>query len=172
MDTRARGASPPAASPPTSPPALTTLSHPSAPSPFLPPPPQSQLEKLVEKNYYLNRSAKDAYRAYLLAYASHSLKHIFNVAALDLAAVSRGFGFAIPPRVNLNISATGDAEKVVRRGGGGGFGDGGKRRMADYADPARRKHALIALKQGSGHTFSANNPYGKRAAGDARQFSR
>ncbi len=133
---------------------------------------QAQLEKLIEKNYYLNRSAKDAYRGYLLAYASHSLKHIFDVGALDMAAVSRGFGFATPPRVNLNVSATGDGEAVKRRGGGGGFGDPDKRRMADHADPAKRKQALIALKKGSGHGFSASNPYGQRAAGDARQFSR
>jgi ATP-dependent RNA helicase DDX18/HAS1 len=132
---------------------------------------QSQLEKLIERNYYLNRSAKDAYRAYLLAYASHSLKNIFNVATLDLPAVSRGFGFGIPPRVNLNVSATGDAEKVHRRGGGGGFGDPSKRRMSDYADPAKRKQAIIKHQKSSGHTFSAKNPYGKRDSGDSRQFS-
>ncbi|KAJ2681366.1 ATP-dependent RNA helicase, partial [Coemansia spiralis] len=32
---------------------------------------QSQLEKLVEKNFYLNRSARDGYRSYLQAYASY-----------------------------------------------------------------------------------------------------
>ncbi len=46
---------------------------------------QAQLERLVEKNYYLHQSARDAYRAYLLAYNSHSLKEIFNVHRLDLA---------------------------------------------------------------------------------------
>lgn len=60
---------------------------------------QSELTRLVEKNYYLNQSAKDAYRAYVLAYNSHSLKTIFNVHALDLAAVARSFGFEKPPRV-------------------------------------------------------------------------
>lgn len=35
-----------------------------------------QLEQLVEKNYYLNKSGKDAYRSYLQAYASHSLKNV------------------------------------------------------------------------------------------------
>ena len=30
---------------------------------------QSALTKLVEKNYYLHRAARDAYRSYLLAYA-------------------------------------------------------------------------------------------------------
>ncbi len=37
---------------------------------------QSQLEKLMEKNYYLRQSAKSAYRSYLLAYNSHHLKDV------------------------------------------------------------------------------------------------
>lgn len=49
---------------------------------------QAQLERLVEKNYYLHQSGRDAYRSYLLAYNSHALKDIFNVHQLDLA-VSR-----------------------------------------------------------------------------------
>jgi hypothetical protein len=43
-----------------------------------------QMMMLVEKNYYLNKSARDAYRSYLLSYASHSHKDIFNVHELDL----------------------------------------------------------------------------------------
>lgn len=62
---------------------------------------QSELLRLIEKNYYLNQSAKDAYRAYVLAYNSHSLKDIFNVHTLDLAAVAQSFGFSKPPRVRL-----------------------------------------------------------------------
>jgi ATP-dependent RNA helicase DDX18/HAS1 len=60
---------------------------------------QSELERLIEKNYYLNQGAKDAFRAYVLAYHSHSLKDIFNVHNLDLAAMARSFGFVKPPRV-------------------------------------------------------------------------
>lgn len=36
----------------------------------------TQLEHLIEKNYYLHRSAKDAYASYLKAYASHALKNV------------------------------------------------------------------------------------------------
>ena len=32
---------------------------------------QDQLMKLIERNYYLNCAAKDGYRSYLQAYASH-----------------------------------------------------------------------------------------------------
>ncbi|PFH46984.1 hypothetical protein AMATHDRAFT_153250 [Amanita thiersii Skay4041] len=64
---------------------------------------QSQLEKLLQKNYFLHQSAKDGYRSYLQSYASYSLKKIFDINKLDLAKVGKAFGFAVPPRVNLNI---------------------------------------------------------------------
>ncbi|KAI9207077.1 P-loop containing nucleoside triphosphate hydrolase protein [Polychytrium aggregatum] len=78
---------------------------------------QSQLEKLVEKNYYLNKSAKDGYRSYLQAYASHSLKQIFNINNLDLQKVARAFGFTVPPRVNITIGASGKTDRKERKGG-------------------------------------------------------
>lgn len=62
---------------------------------------QQELQRLIEKNYYLNQSAKDAFRSYVLAYNSHALKEIFNVHTLDLAAIARSFGFEQPPRVRL-----------------------------------------------------------------------
>lgn len=34
--------------------------------------------------YHLNNMAKDAYRSYIWAYNSHSMKDIFNVHRLDL----------------------------------------------------------------------------------------
>ncbi|KAF8735739.1 hypothetical protein AX14_001529 [Amanita brunnescens Koide BX004] len=64
---------------------------------------QSQLEKLLQKNYFLHQSARDGYRSYLQSYASYSLKKIFDVNKLDLAKVGKAFGFAVPPRVNLNM---------------------------------------------------------------------
>ncbi|KAL4859874.1 ATP-dependent RNA helicase has1 [Chlorella vulgaris] len=99
---------------------------------------QSQLEKLVEKNYYLHQSAKEAFRSYILAYNSHHLKDTFNVHALDLKAVARSFGFATPPRVNINIeSKAADTRKAQKAG-----------QAADY----RRSK--------SGRQFSTENPYG------------
>jgi len=64
---------------------------------------QSQLEKLLQKNYFLHQSAVDGYRSYLQAYASYSLKKIFDVNALDLAKVGKAFGFAVSPRVNVTV---------------------------------------------------------------------
>jgi ATP-dependent RNA helicase DDX18/HAS1 len=62
------------------------------------------LEKLLQKNYYLSQSAKDGFRSYLQAYASYSLKKIFDVNKLDLAKVGKAFGFIVPPRVNITAS--------------------------------------------------------------------
>ncbi|CAG8482871.1 9117_t:CDS:2, partial [Scutellospora calospora] len=64
---------------------------------------QSQLEKLIEKNYYLHQSARNGFKSYLTAYASYSLKQIFNLNNLDLQKVGKAFGFQVPPRVNINI---------------------------------------------------------------------
>ncbi|WCJ43336.1 ATP-dependent RNA helicase HAS1 [Euphorbia peplus] len=66
---------------------------------------ESHLEKLVGNNYYLNKSAIDAYRSYILAYNSHSMKDIFNVHRLDMQAVAKSFCFSCPPKVNLNIDS-------------------------------------------------------------------
>lgn len=76
---------------------------------------QQQLEKLIEKNYYLNKSAKEAYRSYLQAYASHSLKKIFDINELDLKKVAASFGFTIPPNVNITIGASGRSDKKSKK---------------------------------------------------------
>uniref|UniRef100_T1JJX5 ATP-dependent RNA helicase n=1 Tax=Strigamia maritima TaxID=126957 RepID=T1JJX5_STRMM len=62
---------------------------------------QTQLEKLIAKNYFLQMSAKDAYKAYVRAYSSHQLKHVFDVNTLDLNNVALSFGFQTPPAVRL-----------------------------------------------------------------------
>jgi ATP-dependent RNA helicase DDX18/HAS1 len=125
---------------------------------------QKQLEKLVESNYYLNRTARDAYRSYLLSYASHANRDIFNVHALDLQAVGKAFGFTAPPRVDIafgkekSSSTLGRRKKVV----------GGKSGSAGDALHSGNKKARLNK---SGHAFSADNPYGKRNSSDTRQFT-
>lgn len=114
---------------------------------------QSQLQSLIEKNYYLNRAAREAYRSYLLAYASHSHREIFNVHELDLQAVGKAFGFTSPPRVDLAFSARGDKRTAKRHNVNGNKNHKSKQRLS------------------SGHSFSASNPYGKREASDTRQFT-
>lgn len=64
---------------------------------------QLQLENLIGKNYFLNMSAKEAFKAYVRAYDSHSLKTIFDISTLDLAKVALSFGFKVPPAVDLSM---------------------------------------------------------------------
>ncbi|BEI92567.1 uncharacterized protein CcaverHIS019_0501950 [Cutaneotrichosporon cavernicola] len=66
---------------------------------------QRQLESLISKNHYLNTTARDGYRSYLQAYASYSLKKIFDVNKLDLAKVGKAFGFSVPPKVNISVGS-------------------------------------------------------------------
>jgi ATP-dependent RNA helicase DDX18/HAS1 len=108
---------------------------------------QEALEQLVSKNYYLHRSARDAYRSYLMAYSSHSLKNIFNVYELDLAQVAKSFGFTVPPKVNLNLKAGGSKARSARNS-----------QYKRGADAGRGR-------------FSAENPYGKAKKG-GRQYAR
>lgn len=123
---------------------------------------QPQLEKLISTNYALNRSAKDGYRSYLQAYASHGMKDIFNVHELDLIAVAASFCFSDPPRVNLNMM--GSSKGGGRRGSRGGPSQG-------YRGPDHKLRSIIR-QQSTGHAFSASNPYGKKDAQDKRQFTR
>lgn len=74
----------------------------------------SQLEKLISQNYYLNQSAKDGYRSYLHAYASHSLRSVFDINKLDLTKVARSFGFSTPPRIDLTLGASMSRDKKVQ----------------------------------------------------------
>ncbi|PAA69223.1 hypothetical protein BOX15_Mlig019963g2, partial [Macrostomum lignano] len=84
---------------------------------------QTQLEKLVEKNYYLCRSAQEAYKGFVRAYASHALKKCFAVERLDLKAAAKNFGLAVPPLVDLDVRASGKAS-ARRRVHGGATGPG------------------------------------------------
>ena len=78
-------------------------------------PVQSQLEKLIGQNYYLSQSAKDAFKSYLHAYASHSLRSVYNVEDLDLKKVAKSFGFTTPPRVDITLGQSMRGPKVQAR---------------------------------------------------------
>lgn len=68
---------------------------------------QNQLTKLIKSNFWLHQSAKDGYRSYLQAYASHHLKTVYQIDKLDLVKVAKSFGFDVPPKVNITIGASG-----------------------------------------------------------------
>src|SRR5258708_2010264 len=62
---------------------------------------QTQLEKLLQKNFYLYDAAKKAYQSYLRSYATSTLKKVFDVNKLDLTKVGKAFGFSVPPSIDL-----------------------------------------------------------------------
>merc|ERR1711971_1534237 len=76
---------------------------------------QPQLEKLVSKNYFLNLSAKEAFKGYARAYESHSLKQIFNVQTLDLKAVGKSFGFLSPPHIDFGVGVSKQLARAGRK---------------------------------------------------------
>ncbi|CAL9195211.1 unnamed protein product [Musa hybrid cultivar] len=104
---------------------------------------QSHLEKIVGENYFLSQSAKDAYKSYILAYNSHSMKNVFNVHHLNLKDVATSLCFVSPPKVNLDPESS--------------------------ASKFRKKMHKI---DGGHHGISASNPYGRQKADDQRQFAR
>lgn len=124
---------------------------------------QEQLEKLIGKNYFLNLSAKEAYKAYVRAYDSHSLKQIFDINTLNLIAVAKSFGFHAPPFVDLPMSSgkKSSAEKGRRPPGGGG-----SRSNANYAPvgmSGKKAHKSIVFR---------TVPVHKKTPAGSRQFSR
>ena len=71
-----------------------------------------------------------------------SCHQVFDVHNLDMKAIALSFGFASPPKVNINIES--------------------------HARSARNNKSYEKLKgKKKGHGFSAANPYGKS---DTRQF--
>jgi len=114
---------------------------------------QLQLEMLIGKNYFLNLSAKEAYKAYVRAYDSHHLKQIFDVETLDLAKVAASFGFRVPPAVDLQVHS-GKGARPRKRKGGGGYG------YFNTLNSSKNVHKNKVYRQP------------KKRPGDTRQFSR
>ncbi|XP_078698613.1 uncharacterized protein LOC144926050 [Branchiostoma floridae x Branchiostoma belcheri] len=82
---------------------------------------QPQLEKLIDKNYFLHKSAMEGYKSYVRAYDAHHLKQIFDVNTLDLTKVALSFGFQVPPSVDLNVASSKKALKQKKREGSFGY---------------------------------------------------
>lgn len=117
---------------------------------------QLQLEKLIGTNYFLNMSAKEAYKAYVRAYDSHHLKTIFDINTVDLSQVALSFGFKVPPSVDL-LSHASKGNRPTKRTGGGGY------RNVNHSSGGRRDVKTRTYRQ----------PKPKFTGGrDRRQFAR
>ncbi|XP_058789325.1 probable ATP-dependent RNA helicase pitchoune [Phymastichus coffea] len=120
---------------------------------------QLQLEKLISKNYFLNMSAKEAFKAYVRAYDSHHLKTIFDINTLDLSQVAKSFGFASPPACDLKIGVSKES-RPRKRLGGGGYG---------YFKQLNSEQPGVVKRMQRTKTFRT---VGKRHSTDRRQFTR
>lgn len=60
------------------------------------------MEKLVNGNRYLTTDAKEAFKSYVRAYASHSTKEVFNVQRLDVQKVAKCFALKESPIFDLS----------------------------------------------------------------------
>ncbi|EHY64382.1 hypothetical protein NERG_02553 [Nematocida ausubeli] len=61
--------------------------------------------KTISANYYLEKGAKEALRGYLQAYAGHKLKKVFDASKIELNKISKSFGLASMPKIDLTICA-------------------------------------------------------------------
>ncbi|RPD67784.1 DEAD-domain-containing protein [Lentinus tigrinus ALCF2SS1-7] len=113
---------------------------------------QTQLEKLLQGNYYLYRSALEGYRSYLHAYNSYANKKIFDINALDLQKVGKSFGFVTPPKVSIAPSP-----------GSGSNVPGRKRKRGD-------SHLESDSEEESGDGEAASAPGPSRTHSKARQI--
>ena len=62
-----------------------------------------QLEYLIEKNSSLCKLATNAFKSYVRAYDTHSLKGVFDINTLDLQKVGSSFGFKKVPAIDLSM---------------------------------------------------------------------
>ncbi|XP_065211569.1 probable ATP-dependent RNA helicase pitchoune [Planococcus citri] len=83
---------------------------------------QPQMQQLIQKNYFLHMSAKEAFKSYIRAYDAHHMKDIFNVETIDLAKAATSFGFYVPPAIDLSVGSS-KQNRPRKRKAGGGFGN-------------------------------------------------
>lgn len=62
---------------------------------------QAHLEKTVGSIFSLTSAATVAFKSYIAAYSTHSMKKVFNVQKLDLKKVATSFCLTVPPRVTI-----------------------------------------------------------------------
>ncbi|GAA5877397.1 hypothetical protein JCM1840_006087 [Sporobolomyces johnsonii] len=129
---------------------------------------QGQLEKLISKNYYLHQSARDGFRAYIQAYASYSLKTIFDVTQLDLAKVAKAFGFSTPPSVNINVgrSAKGKGKKRKDHPDAGSSGSEDEDDESENEGETERERRAKMARRGGTDQGKRRELEGKRAEKD------
>ncbi len=70
-----------------------------------------KLRELVEQSYDLNRAGFYAYGSYINYFRANLLKKIFRTDQINVATLSKSFGFITPPRVKEGNFLTEKARK-------------------------------------------------------------
>ncbi|KAL7517539.1 hypothetical protein ACHAWX_002463 [Stephanocyclus meneghinianus] len=60
---------------------------------------QRQYERLVRKDDKLSKMGREAYHSYMISYASHDYRDVYDVHQLEKEMVARSFGFDEPPSI-------------------------------------------------------------------------
>jgi ATP-dependent RNA helicase DDX18/HAS1 len=76
---------------------------------------QSKLEDIISTNYYLHKLAEDAFRTNIQSYAAHQLKDVFTLKNLDIAGVTKAYGLASTPFVDLKSIEVGASKRIERK---------------------------------------------------------
>ncbi|MES1912352.1 MAG: ATP-dependent RNA helicase [Cercozoa sp. M6MM] len=122
---------------------------------------QSQLERLVSSNFYLQKAAKEAYRSYMQSYSQQNKKDIFDIMQLKPVEVAKSFGFNVPPKVHLNIRLRGRKRSDGQSHGKLGFSE--KNPYGRFAAPADSVNENNVIQRGDQACLPGS---------DQRQFAR
>eukprot|EP00742_Colponemidia_sp_Colp-10_P026310 GILJ01032162.1.p1 GENE.GILJ01032162.1~~GILJ01032162.1.p1 ORF type:complete len:134 (+),score=26.65 GILJ01032162.1:23-403(+) len=72
---------------------------------------QAQLERVLQLDEIVAKSAINAYRAHVGAYQSHLLQQVFNIQRLDLDALATAFALTSAPAVSLPKNSSDEKKK-------------------------------------------------------------
>lgn len=78
---------------------------------------QTKLEDIISTNYYLYKTATEAFESYIKSYAAHQLKDIFRFKDLDVKGVTKAFGLKATPHINLSSIETSVSRKMAKKRG-------------------------------------------------------
>lgn len=111
---------------------------------------QQQFEELVGGNYYLRKSAKEAYEGYLLSYSASQLKNVYNVQQLDLAQICHSFGLSEPPEIKINLSQSAANEGKKQR-----------KEAARLRGQSDNRQKAVAQRKGENHHQQRNRQWNR-----------
>ncbi|RRT58069.1 hypothetical protein B296_00045530 [Ensete ventricosum] len=133
------------------------------------------VEKIVGENYFLSQSAKDAYRSYILAYNSHSMKNVFNVHHLNLKSKNLVYSnlllFMSYRYLFYGINFE-DIWAFLQDVATSLCFVSPPKVNLDLESSASKFRKKMRKIDGSHHGISASNPYGRQKADDQKQFAR